>query len=399
MKFPLKVEHRGHTAKIYAKSPRDGTYRTAWHSEGKRVQRNFKKLGEAKDAAMAALKNVARGEASAASLTPKKISEMKLAENVLRELGIPLLDAVTEYAAAKRLMPNTTLETAAKAYKENVTEIKRVSVELAAREYLADRKAKIGKKTYQEEELRLNRICQSLKVDLCDLSKSVLELFFSEEMRHLKGKSRNHFRQTFRQLFKFAVRRDYISKNHRLNEVLVNEPSGEAAPQILPPTKFKALLIAASPEMIPYVAISGMTGARRSEVLRLTWEDIWRVEGYIELEATKTKTKQRRLVPIQPALSEWLKPYRNNKGAIWKRSNGSFHSEFRRLRKSCKIEGHNLLRHSYASYRLAEIQNPTKVAVEMGNSPEKLYRNYNKLRTPKEAKEWFSSEHGLVTVG
>jgi uncharacterized protein with von Willebrand factor type A (vWA) domain len=102
MKFPLTIFHRNHTAKIYAKSPRDGTYRTSWYAEGKRVQRNFKKLTDAKAASFAALKSIARGESNQASLTPSKIREVKLAENALRPLGVTLLDAVTEYVAAKK---------------------------------------------------------------------------------------------------------------------------------------------------------------------------------------------------------------------------------------------------------------------------------------------------------
>ena len=102
MKFPITVFHRNHTAKIYAKSPRDGKYRTSWYAEGKRVQRNFKKLTDAKAASLAALKSIARGESNQASLTPSKIREVKLAENALRPLGVTLLDAVTEYVAAKK---------------------------------------------------------------------------------------------------------------------------------------------------------------------------------------------------------------------------------------------------------------------------------------------------------
>lgn len=48
------------------------------------------------------------------------------------------------------------------------------------------------------------------------------------------------------------------------------------------------------------------------------------------------------------------------------------------------------LRHSFASYRLAEIHDAAKVALEMGNSPEKLFRHYRELVTPDEAKEWFA---------
>ena len=50
----------------------------------------------------------------------------------------------------------------------------------------------------------------------------------------------------------------------------------------------------------------------------------------------------------------------------------------------------NALRHSFASYRLAEIQDAAKVALEMGNTPDKLFRHYRELVTPDAAKEWFA---------
>ena len=41
---------------------------------------------------------------------------------------------------------------------------------------------------------------------------------------------------------------------------------------------------------------------RTEELLRLTWKDVWRVPGHIEVTAGKAKTRQRRLVEICPAL-------------------------------------------------------------------------------------------------
>ena len=390
MKFPLKVKYRSHVATVYAKSARDRTYRTSWSAGGKRVQRSFKKLSEAKAAALSALKQIARGQTDTASLSPNEVRDLRLAQNALRELDVQLLDAVTEYVVAKKLMPATPLETAAKAWKENESEVQSIQIEQVVREYLADRKGKIGQRTHHEEELRLNRVCRVLQINLDALPKPVLELFFSEELKDVGGKTRNHFRQTFRQLFKFAVRRDYLPQKHRLNEVLVNEPSGEAAPEIITPKQFGTLLAAASPDMLAFVGLAGFTGARRSEILRMTWNDVWRVKGHVELEAHKTKTKQRRHVPIQPALAEWLKPYRRKRGAVWSGTDSTFNHAFNGLMSACDIKGQNLLRHSYASYRLAKTQDPAKVAFEMGNSPDKLFSNYNKLVSPQQADKWFS---------
>jgi hypothetical protein len=51
----------------------------------------------------------------------------------------------------------------------------------------------------------------------------------------------------------------------------------------------------------------------------------------------------------------------------------------------------NGLRHSYASYRLAIKKDVAAVALEMGNSPRKLFQNYRELVTAAEAKRWFAT--------
>ena len=49
----------------------------------------------------------------------------------------------------------------------------------------------------------------------------------------------------------------------------------------------------------------------------------------------------------------------------------------------------NVLRHSYATYKLALKRDANALALEMGNSPQILTRNYLELATPKEGKQWF----------
>jgi hypothetical protein len=48
------------------------------------------------------------------------------------------------------------------------------------------------------------------------------------------------------------------------------------------------------------------------------------------------------------------------------------------------------LRHSFISYRLADIQNAAQVALEAGNSPNVVFRHYRELVKPSAAKEWFA---------
>ena len=90
-------------------------------------------------------------------------------------------------------------------------------------------------------------------------------------------------------------------------------------------------------------------------------------QGYIEVKARKAKTKARRLVPIQPNLKAWLEPYRESSGAVCNFTCLSY--RYAQLSRKAQVEWKlNALRHSYASYRLAQIQDAAKVALEMGTA-------------------------------
>jgi hypothetical protein len=51
---------------------------------------------------------------------------------------------------------------------------------------------------------------------------------------------------------------------------------------------------------------------------------------------------------------------------------------------------HNALRHSFISYRVAQIQDVPQVALEAGNSPAMIFGHYRELVTADDAKKWFS---------
>jgi hypothetical protein len=88
------------------------------------------------------------------------------------------------------------------------------------------------------------------------------------------------------------------------------------------------------------------------------------------------------LVPRSIALEAWLENYRNAAGPVWPHSVKAFEARYYRLRKKVGIRGNNLLRHSYASYRITQI-GENELAKEMGNSPPAL-------ATPMIASSWGS---------
>ena len=51
---------------------------------------------------------------------------------------------------------------------------------------------------------------------------------------------------------------------------------------------------------------------------------------------------------------------------------------------------HNAIRHSFISYRVAQIQKVAQVALEAGNSPRVVFSNYRELVRPVDAVKWFA---------
>ena len=51
---------------------------------------------------------------------------------------------------------------------------------------------------------------------------------------------------------------------------------------------------------------------------------------------------------------------------------------------------HNALRHSFISYRVAQVQDVAKVSLEAGNSPRMVFSNYRELVRTADAEKWFS---------
>lgn len=206
----------------------------------------------------------------------------------------------------------------------------------------------------------------------------------------LGTQSVKNFRTVLHTLFEFAEARGYITKGG--NPVVSTEgiKVTNGAIEIFTPAEIGKLLKAASPDFLPLVAIGAMAGLRSAEAERIEWRDVDLAGGFIHVASDKAKTKSRRLVPILPNLAQWLAPYKNRTGKLWKATA----NDLQDARAACvKASGvawkKNALRHSFASYRLAVTQNAAQVALEMGNSAEVVFRHYRELVRPEAAKAWF----------
>ena len=160
------------------------------------------------------------------------------------------------------------------------------------------------------------------------------------------------------------------------------------------PDEFKRMLEVNNKDLLslrPLIAIGGLAGLRTAELLRLDWADVWRVPDHIEVTARKSKTRQRRLVEICPALTAWLATSRANKtGKLWEGHEVTFQQKIVQLCEKAKVpRKHNGLRHSYCTYHFAKDGNENMTAAQAGNSPAMIHGHYKGLATKADGENWF----------
>jgi len=116
------------------------------------------------------------------------------------------------------------------------------------------------------------------------------------------------------------------------------------------------------------------------------------VPGHIEVTAGKSKTRQRRLVEICPALAAWLHPFRAFKGGkLWDSHEITFQRCFSELCEQADVARKvNGLRHAFCTYHFALHANENLTAAQAGNSPAMIHAHYKGLATKAEAVKWFN---------
>ena len=204
-------------------------------------------------------------------------------------------------------------------------------------------------------------------------------------------------------VFNHALRNGQVKENPMAH---IQTPKAVSKPvEVLTPAAMRTLLVLARkhhPDMVPALAIQGFAGLRTEEVRRLDWRHVRLTEGYIEVTASNSKTAQRRLVEIRPNLMAQLAAMRRDSGPVVPKCYHVCHASLRRLMKVEKQPfPNNALRHSFASYHLAEGDDAAKTALQLGHmGPGMLFEHYRALVTRVDALAWWAitpeSESGNV---
>jgi integrase len=387
------VKRGSSEVKIYRDRKPEGTYyRVVYYLGSKRHRLNFSDLREATEEAEAKASQLSRGDMDAVQLSGKDRLEYGRANDAVKDFALPLDAVAIEYSEARKLLDGVPLIDAARFYaRHHGKGIKRKSVGLAVEEMIERKKAKDVSKLYVDDlQYRLGVFAKAFpNYDVNAIAPDDVVTFF--DGLKLSPRSHNNFLCALRTFFRFAQKHDWLSKEVDLLS-RVEKRNGKPTPvEIFTPSELAVLLKHASPQVATCIALSAFAGLRAEEILRLDWADIERRPGFIEVAAHKAKTATRRIVPIAAGLSRWLAIAPRNGERLWPHSKPWYFEALRDAADAAGIKWKtNALRHSFISYRLAEIQDVNRVALEAGNSPQMIFRHYRELATPQQAETWFA---------
>jgi integrase len=393
-RFPIVVKRGSSVVKIYRDRKPTGTYyRVAYHIGGKRHRLHFNDLEKAISEAEAKASQLSRGDIDAAQLTGRDRLIYGRAVEAVKEHGAPLDAVALEYSEARKLLDGISLIDAARFYsRHHGRGITRKPVADAVDAIIAAKTAKGVSTVYRADLVyRLGTFKEAFHCDVNQLTPDDVQAFFEKRLDGLSPRSHNNFLRTIRTFLRFAQKHGWISKEADLLARVEQRTEKPTPVEIFTPTQLTTLFKHASPEFAPCLALAAFGGLRSEEILRLDWSDVERRPGFLEVAAHKAKTRARRLVPIADNLARWLAMAPRNEARVWPRSKDCFFHAMRDTAAAARIKwAQNALRHSWISYRVAEIQDVNRVALEAGNSPQIIIEHYRELATPEQARTWFS---------
>lgn len=277
-----------------------------------------------------------------------------------------------------------------------------ITVAEALAEFLAYKQTRVKSRQLTDLTVRLNRFAQDHGTSpLASITAAQAEKWLAS-LRSLKNPeklaetpflsplSRNHYRAALHAFFAYA------SAPARalcpINPISHLEPEKveTSEPQAYTPQDVAKIMQTAlneKPELVPVLALGMFCGLRVSEAIE---SDIAKITNATGEFRTTGKTGAR-MAPMTEAAAAWLTAQPRRTGKAWPQSPRALVDQMQELFTLAKVaQIDNGARHSFISYRTAEIRDVARVADECGNSVSTIKAHYRQLVTTEAATAFFS---------
>jgi integrase len=158
---------------------------------------------------------------------------------------------------------------------------------------------------------------------------------------------------------------------------------------ILTPDEFAKFLTVVDPDWLPFFAISGFTGLRRSEIEQLDWSEVKLDRSLIDLPFHKSKNGNRKLIEVPENLASILARFVKPEGPIKPRKKLQF-AKLKAIRATGIIWKQNCLRHSFCSYGVA-VKGLEWTATQADHDIKILKKHYLEVVTKEQAAKFWAT--------
>jgi hypothetical protein len=296
---------------------------------------------------------------------------------------------VEDYVQARKLAESESLTSMANDYRRVFKPLtRRATVPELVAELLAAKKQDGASKAYVANlKTVLTRFGTAFPGEILGISSSEIDGWLRG--LNLAPKSRSGMLICVKVLFSFARSRNCLPAEQMTaaEQIKKMKVKNDEDISTFTPAEMRKILHAAPPHIVPILAIGAFTGIRMAELNRMSWSAFDLERGIIELRAGQAKTAARRLIPITDNLQAWIEPLPRSGKVV---RTELLHREVTALVRALNMEWpRNVLRHSFITYRVAKVKSADQVALEAGNSPSVIFKNYRELATEEQADEWF----------
>lgn len=274
----------------------------------------------------------------------------------------------------------------------------RFTVAEAVAAFLAYKKTRTGTRHYNALSGELGRFAEEFGTDRTDAITAAQIEEWLTALPGLAAATRNKLRTSLKSLFSYGCAKAQGWCDHNPLASIGKERIIRKIPKCYTPDEttriMQAALFMKSPAL-PELALGLFAGMRPSEILSLDLESIdidadeFRTPAH-HADGQPTKTGPRS-APLTDACKAWLRAQDRRKGKAWTGSNQDLSTELRAIHTAAKVtpipDGR---RHSFISYRCAEIRDVAQVADECGNSPGVIKTNYRNIVSAAAAEKYFA---------
>ena len=274
----------------------------------------------------------------------------------------------------------------------------RMTIAEGVEAFLAYKKVRVGERHLCGLKGHLVRFAKAFGTDHVDaLTSETIEAWILG-LPGLSAVTRNKHRTSLKAFYAFAAAKGQKWCEHSPLGDLTKERVVTKEPRAYSPADvakiMQAAVTLASP-ILPALVLGLFSGLRPSEARALDLGTInfdsvgFRTPAFHRTgEPTKTGA---RVAPLTPACKAWMASQTRRTGFAWEGSEEEYQTEMRGVLEAAGVKGiYDGARHSFISYRTAEIRDVARVADECGNSPNVIKKHYREIVTTEAAKKFFA---------